>query len=85
MNPLPCQAQHPPIGSQSIDGVKSSHGKHAHAHTLCSGQSLLMDQVPVFLPMEPRLAPVRAPPLRGHNVIVYELSESPILCQITRL
>ena len=32
-------------------------------------QSLLMDQVPVFLPMEPRLA-LRAPPLRGHDVIV---------------
>ena len=31
-------------------------------------QSLLMDQVPVFLPMEPRLAPYGRPLLRGHAV-----------------
>ena len=34
-------------------------------------QSLLMDQVPVFLPIEPRLAPYGRPFLRGHVVIVY--------------
>ena len=33
-------------------------------------QSLLMDQVPVFLPMEPRLALYGRPQLRGHDVIV---------------
>ena len=33
-------------------------------------QATLMDQVPVFLPMEPRLAPYGRPLLRGHDVIV---------------
>ena len=33
-------------------------------------QSLLMDQVPVFLPMEPRSVPYGRPLLRGHDVIV---------------